>query len=171
MDLHPLFIHFPIGLLTLYSFLEVIRYFASGTRWTHTRTILVITGVLGAFVSLATGENAERLLRKPELHSVLEMHSLLANATTWTYAVLAAAYLLLWLQEATILHSLPQIFRKPLSIAMSIATTLAGPHVAPILAVLCFLGLLMVGSLGAILVYGQDFDPITSFIYRIMFGG
>ena len=171
MDLHPLFIHFPIALLTLYSFLEVIRFVAAGARWAHVRAILVITGVLGAFASLLTGETAEHLFQKPELRSVLEVHSLLANVTTWTFAVLAAAYLLLWLKETTLLESLPQVVRKPLSIAMTIASTVAGPRVAPILAVLSFLGLLMVGSLGAILVYGPDFDPITSFIYRILFGG
>ncbi|UPA22256.1 hypothetical protein K8942_04365 [Candidatus Peribacteria bacterium] len=171
MDLHPLFIHFPIALLSVYSFLELIRYFAAGARWTHTRGVLVITGVIGAFMSLSTGETAEHLFKKAELHAVLEIHSLLANVTTWVYAILAAAYLLLWLQGTTLLQSVPQGFRTPISIGMRIASVITSARIAPVLATLGFLGLLMVGSLGAILVYGPDFDPVTSFMYRLFFGG
>ncbi len=168
MDFHPLFIHFPIALLTVYSFLEMIRYFAAGKRWVHTRAVLVITGVLGAFMSLATGENAEHLFEKTELHSVLEMHSLLANITTWIYAVLAVAYLITWL-EKVLLESWPQILKKSRSAFMPIASTVTGPLVAPMLAALGLLCLLMVGALGGILVYGPDADPITSLIYRWVF--
>lgn len=171
MDAHPLVVHFPIALLTLYSALEVIRYFASGARWVHTRTVLVVVGALGAFMSLATGEVAEHLYGNRDLHAVLEMHALSANVTTWTYAVLAAAYLLLWLRETPLFAFVPQAWVKPVASVMSVASTVAGPVLAPALAAVGFLGLLLTGALGAILVYGPHFDPVTSAVYRVLFGG
>lgn len=171
MDLHPIFIHFPIALLTLYSFCEVVKRFTKGPHWMHMRAFLVITGTIGAFAGLATGEQAEHLFSNRSLHGVLEIHSLLATTTTWAYAVLAVSYVIVLSQKTAFMKALENIMKKPVSVASNIATTILKTPVAPVLATLAFISLSMVGALGAILVYGPDFDPMTQFIHTLLFGG
>lgn len=170
MDLHPLFVHFPIALLTLYSFLEVIRRFTKGEHWMKVRAVLVIAGTIGAFVSLSTGEGAERLFGDRTLHDVLEAHAIAANATTWIYAILAVSYLILWMQQT---YPHPSLFHRiweKTRFGKSLVSKIIGTPITPALAVLGFLGLSLTGALGAILVYGPQFDPVTSLVYNLLFG-
>lgn len=170
MDLHPLFVHFPIALLCLASFLELTRRFVKNTSsWAHVRTVLYVTGTLGAFVALSTGEGAEHLFQNRDLRPVLHMHSLIANVTTWIYAVLALGYLLPWLEESFFVKRLPVSIKRPYDAVASFANILTRTPLSDVLAVLGFLGLLFVGALGAILVYGPDFDPITRLVYGMLF--
>lgn len=171
MNLHPIFVHFPIALLTLYSALEVTKYAKDSASWKHARAILVFFGTLGAFFSLSTGETAEHLFKDSSLRSVLEMHSFLATITTWVYAVLAVSYLLSWLQEERLFSSLPHALKKPVTSILALANLILGTPLAAALAILGFIGLAFVGALGAILVYGPNFDPMTSFVYALLFGG
>lgn len=58
MNLHPIFVHFPIAFLTLYSIVVILpfeKYF-SKFDWSLVRKVVLIAGVLGAFASIATGE-------------------------------------------------------------------------------------------------------------------
>jgi len=170
MDLHPLFVHFPIALLTLYSFLEVIRRFTKSEHWVQVRAVLVIAGTIGAFVSLSTGERAGQLFGDRTLHDILEAHAIAANATTWIYAVLAVSYLILWLQLTTTHPPLLQRILGKARLGEPLAAKVLGTPVAPVLAVLGFLGLSLTGALGAMLVYGPQFDPVTSLVYNLLFG-
>ena len=170
MDLHPLFVHFPIALLTLYSFLEVIRRFTKNEHWVQVRAVLVIAGTIGAFVSLSTGKRAEQLFGDRTLHDILEAHAIAANATTWIYAVLAVSYLILWLQQTTTHPPLLQRILGKARLGEPLAAKVLGTPVAPVLAVLGFLGLSLTGALGAMLVYGPQFDPVTSLVYNLLFG-
>ena len=172
MDLHPLFVHFPIALLTLYSALEVVRRFTKASYWMPLRAVLVVVGTLAAFVTLSTGEGAEELFKENEFRDVLELHSLLATVTTWLYAILAISYLLLWMARHTsFLQLLPKALERPAALLLRIASFIVDTPIAIVLAILGFLGLLLVGSLGAILVYGPAFDPVTSLVYKVLFGG
>ncbi|HRH93384.1 MAG TPA: hypothetical protein PKV72_02525 [Candidatus Peribacteria bacterium] len=173
MNIHPLVVHFPIALLCLYSALEVVKHFTKAPYWTQVRAVLVITGTAGAFASLQTGEIAEELFGATagsQAHDVLEMHSLFATVTTWVYAVLAASYVLLWLkQNPSVRKLVPQAAVPPLRYLVSIAKIVLRTPIAPILAVLGFVGLGIVGALGATLVYGPDFDPMTSLVNKMLF--
>ena len=170
MDLHPLFVHFPIALLTLYSFLEVIRRFTKNEHWVKVRAVLVIAGTIGAFVSLSSGEIAEKLFGDRTLHNLLEAHAIAANATTWIYAILAVSYLILWLQQTTAHPPLLQRILGKARLGEPLASKILGTPVAPALAALGFIGLSLTGALGAILVYGPQFDPVTSLVYNLLFG-
>lgn len=174
MNIHPLVVHFPIALLCLYSFLEVIKYFTKAPYWTQVRAVLVITGTIGAFASLQTGEIAEELFGATagsRTHDVLEMHSLFATITTWLYAVLAVSYLLLWLkQNPSVRKLVPQAAVAPLRFVLALAKFILHTPIAPILAVLGFVALGIVGALGATLVYGPDFDPMTSLVNKMLLG-
>jgi len=172
MDLHPLFVHFPIALLTLYSFLEVIRGFTKAMYWKQVRFVLVSIGTLSAFVALSSGEGAEHAFTNRDLFTVLKMHSFIASTTTWIYAILATSYLFLWLKDQQyIVKVLPNFIQKLFSICIMISTKILGTILAPLLAIMGFIGLSLTGAMGAILVYGPDFDPITSMVYKLFFGG
>lgn len=170
MDLHPIFVHFPIALLTLYSFFEVIRRWTKASFWMPLRAVLVITGTLGAFVSLSTGEGAEELYQNQSLWNVLEAHALAATVTTWIFGILAACYILQWASQQPFATSLPKAIAKPLAVLGSLAVKILRSPLAPLLAIIGFLGLSLVGALGATLVYGAEFDPITSLVNRMLFG-
>lgn len=168
MDLHPLVVHFPIALLTIYSILECVRPLTKAFYWARVRAVLVITGAVGAFASLSTGETAEHLFQNRELHDVLEMHAAIGNITTWIYAILAAGYLLLWLNVAA-QNSLPNPIKNIASMLQHIARFITETPLAILLAILGFIGLTLTGALGAILVYGPEFDPITKLVYSLLF--
>jgi hypothetical protein len=55
-------------------------------------------------------------------------------------------------------------------VIVRIAKTILTTPIAPILAILGFVGLSIVGALGATLVYGPDFDPATSLVNKMLFG-
>lgn len=169
MNIHPLIVHFPIALLSVYSLLEVIRRFTPGHKWLHARAVLVITGTIGAFFSLSSGETAEHLYQNRDLHAVLEMHSLMANITTWIYAILAACYLLHWLKVDVNQQKLPGFVRTIIDGLSKVSSVILRTPLAPLLALIAFLALGFVGGLGGILVYGPEFDPVTSLIYSTFF--
>ncbi len=121
MNIHPLFVHFPIALLTLYALFEIfipikIRAFKLLKKentvfykwlidpvWNSIKAFLVIAGTLIAFPTLQTGELAEEVFRdaatSPELFhqsqvaQLIEVHSTFANITVGIFAVLAVAYI------------------------------------------------------------------------------
>lgn len=169
MDLHPLFVHFPVALLTVYAVLETFRRWTPAEGWRTTRAVLVIVGTAFSFISLSTGEAAEHAFGKPELHDVLEMHSLLANVSTWIFAVLAASYVLTNPRVRSTVTRAPAFARRPLEALARVAGSILRTPVSIAAAIVGFACLSLVGALGGILAYGPDFDPITSAVYRLLF--
>lgn len=66
MNIHPLFVHFPIALLTVYAVAELLRFkrLTSQVWWWNVKTLLLGVGLLGGFATLQTGEIAEELIEK-----------------------------------------------------------------------------------------------------------
>ena len=81
MFLHPIVIHFPIALLTVYSILEIIRF-----KNDDTKRVLVILGTLGAYVAALTGPGGEGV-------RILDMHELFAKLTIIIYSLIAISYI------------------------------------------------------------------------------
>lgn len=166
MNIHPLFVHFPIALLSLYSVIEMLRFRALMKKdyWMPLKTILLATGTAGAFLSLQTGEMAEHLLENSSQRDLVEMHSLFANAATYLYAFLAACHLVSWIGSANV----PSSVRSAWSTAEKFATALLGSWIAPVLALIAFVLLGIVGALGGALVYGPDVDPVVRAVYDML---
>ena len=81
MFLHPIVIHFPIALLTVYSILEIIRF-----KNTNIKSLLVFLGTLGAYASALTGPAGEGI-------HILDMHRLFALITITIYSLISINYI------------------------------------------------------------------------------
>lgn len=162
MNIHPLFVHFPIALLTVYAALEIVRLpvLTRQSWYRPVKAVLLFAGFLGGMVSLQTGEIAEEAFHGTSTMRVVEVHSLFANITMWIYGILSASYLLRWISDAKpgFLAPLMKLERLLFSVPVLVLGAIAG---------LC--ALTVTGALGGALVYGPNADPIVSVIYHLFF--
>ncbi|MDE2030923.1 MAG: hypothetical protein KGI58_01535 [Patescibacteria group bacterium] len=172
MNIHPIFVHFPIALMTLYAIAELIRHkkLADTVYWFHVKAILVITGTLTAFLALSTGDDAEHLL-KADLRPLINMHANFAAASTLIFGFIALIYLIVWIKKSELDQQLSKsligdMWKSISNIANYILKT------STIMIVLALIGLIAItitGGLGGAIVYGPNVDPIVGFIYHLFF--
>lgn len=185
MNIHPLFVHFPIALLTVYAVMEFggpmllkilkvfkkegteLAQFITSELYKNIKAFLVIVGAVLGFPTLQTGEMAEHAMRAASgdtqgfgttnAGQLIELHSTFATASVWLFAVLAVAYILKhsWFNKYAILKKISDIVLNP---------CLAG-----ILAVAGIILLTITGALGGAITYGPDVDPIVQYIYNWFF--
>lgn len=176
MNIHPLFVHFPIGLLVVYSVLEVGAYLFAALRrqaWVvSVKTFLLFVGVLAALVTIVTGVMAKESIGEgdPVSSTIIGVHAPFAVATTILYLVLAAAYLIRlfdrngWWDRIVETNS---FFARVWSFKKYVAHLVLDTPLLPLLALLALIGITITGALGASIVYGPDIDPFVSFIYHL----
>lgn len=175
MNIHPLFVHFPIGLLVVYSILELGGYFLSALRrnmWAFpVKAFLLFAGVLSAFAALITGGIAEEIIEETgSFSSIVEVHSSFAVATTVLYLVLAAAYLNRvfdrnrWFDRIVVMN---RFFAWGWNKKKYLAHLILDTWLLPVLALLALITITITGALGAAIVYGPSADPFVSFIYHL----
>jgi len=171
--IHPLFVHLPIGLLVIYSIFEMTRFKVVNQQpyWFYTKAILSISGVLMAYLALATGEGAEHLIEETGTDfqkSIIETHATLAGATTAIFSILAFSYLIEWLKRSPKANEMMQRrLGNIFSFLVRLSDLIKKPSLMIILAALGLALLTITGGLGAAMVYGKDVDPIVSFIYSM----
>lgn len=166
MNIHPIFVHFPIALLSVYTLMEMmpLPVLTRQQWWFYTKAVLLFTGTIGGFAAQQTGELAEEGFRGTPTMALVELHSTYATATLWVFCVLSALYLLEWMRREGIGRNV-----KPLQMLIKIETTLFR---TPLLILGAIAGLLLVtitGALGGALVYGGDVDPVVSFFYHLLY--
>src|SRR5579872_522003 len=108
MNLHPIFVHFPIALLMVYSLMEFIRFKKVMERpyWFYLKAVFLMLGGLGALAAYFTGDMAKHAVRAGNFipsvgnfNQVVSMHQSFAILSVAIYGLLAAGYLFLWLQR------------------------------------------------------------------------
>lgn len=168
MNIHPIFVHFPIALLSVYAFFEIVRIksWQQSTWIKPVKAILVSVGVVFAFVALSTGETAEHLLANRQLRDLVEKHSLFADITTYLFLVPAVAYCFELILESSFVSKIPETISK---VMVWYTTKVAVTPVRIICAVLGTIAVFIVGALGGAIVYGPTTDPFVSFIYNLLF--
>lgn len=174
MNIHPLFVHFPIGMLVVYSALEIGAYLVPQLRrqaWVFpVKAFLLFAGVLSAIVALATGGIAEDLIAANPRAFILELHAPFAVATTLVYLILAASYTVRifdqngWSDRIVGSHS---FLVRILNIKRYLSRLVLDTWVLPFLALLGLILLTITGGLGAAIVYGPNIDPAVSFVYHL----
>ena len=170
MNIHPVFVHFPIALLTLYAILEILPMDSWYPRamWTDIKAFLVIVGGLGLLFALATGQLAEHSSFAEASRSILGLHKYFAGISTAVFGILAAAYLIRWVFEKH--PNFLGVFTVKLSFLKAIADFILKRWLVVSLALVGFIVLGITGALGGIMVYGPNGDFFTKFIYSVFFG-
>lgn len=171
MDIHPIFVHFPIALLTVYAVLELIRFekITNQPYYFYVKGSLLIIGILTSSLALQTGEMAEDGVVR-SLHDLVEMHSTFANISTWIFAVLAVAYAATWISKTEYNHKLSESFLAKIWNLLLMVTSkiMNNSFIMIILALLGLGAITITGALGGAIVYGPDVDPIVSFFYYLV---
>lgn len=174
MNIHPIFVHFPVAFLTLYAVLEILRFkvLLKQSFWFYLKAVLVIVGVLGAAAALATGDLASEILLKQhrELHDLVEMHETFAGLTFVTFLVLASGYAILWVKQYNFAWlSRENFIGKAWKVKMYFGHLIAETPLVWILALVGLVSITITGALGGSIVYGHLGDPFTSFVYNLFF--
>lgn len=169
MNIHPIFVHFPIALLSIYSVMEIIRFqkIVNSNPWPYIKATFVILGYFGASAAILTGEAAgEQYLGGRNL---VETHERFAQLTELVYGLIALAYLIALFDQWGFSSRFQQGWLKLWTIASRYKTFILKPRIVVTLAVLGLLLVLTTGGLGAILVYGPENDPFTQLLYKLIF--
>lgn len=166
-NIHPLFVHFPIAFLLLYSLLKILpfsRWFSS-VAWRQIRFVLLLAGVLGAMAASTTGEIAEHLTAPDR--RIVEMHAFFAAASTWVYGLLLAGELLAFLNPYLV-----RVFPGNLGFLLRLLTAaerlLTHRVLTTLLAVLGVFAISLTGLLGGVMVYGTSADPFAPVVLELL---
>lgn len=167
MNIHPLFVHFPIALLTVYALMEIIWYKKLTTQdwWWKLKAMLLVLGTIGGFLALQTGELAEELRGN---NSVIEIHSTYATITVWIFSIILFSYIVTFIEQHLFSAVQPGWQKTTFTFAQRISFFVK--KIAPLLAGVGLITLIITGAIGGALVYGPDADPVVHFIYSLVVG-
>lgn len=160
MNIHPIFVHFPLAFLSVYAFFEIVRIkqFTRAQWYLPVKKALLYIGTLTSFLTLQTGEMAEEALG---FHSnLVEAHSTWATGSVWIFAILAIAYLI-------------PIFETKNWFSRIRFTSVIAKYIrlyAPVIALIGLIAITIAGALGGAIVYGKNADPIVRIVYNLIIG-
>lgn len=171
MNVHPLLVHFPVALLSLYAVLEIIKIKPLKTREaTYTKALLVIVGTISACIAATAGEAIENMFQGTDIHQVVEMHSTFAGATEFIFTLLAIGYVIWAVKQQTRLYTyLKKLLGKFWKIFDLYESIITKTWIQIILSLAGLITLFITGALGAVIVYGPDIDPFVTIIYKLFF--
>lgn len=161
---HVLIVHFPIALLAIYSVLEILRIpkLQDLLHHFHIKAFTVILGTGAAVAAGLTGKLIENRVNIAD-RRLVEIHSSVAQLTTAFFGIFALLYILAWAGRENMLDRLP-LLRKYLPVIEKIIASRW-----MILAGFIGLGLItLTGTLGGILVYGPNVDPVAGAVYKLL---
>ncbi len=164
-NIHPIIVHFPVALLTIYSLIKIIPFRKKfpNFAWHDVELVLLSLGIVGAFASNSTGEIAEHLVRPP--HQLVETHATFAAIATWMYGLLLAGEVINWIQNKFSNNPKFQKWGKTVS---TIGQLLNNKVLVLLLALFGLIAIFITGLLGGVLVYGVTADPIAPFVLNLL---
>ena len=166
MDLHPIIVHFPIALLTLYGLAELLRFKALRDRvwWFYVKAALVIPGALTAGAAYLTGNAAaDALAGDYSLAPVIAAHENWAKATIIVFGMMAAFYVATfllkegWIKEGGYAGKLAGGAERILAARLPVVFALLG-----------LAAITITGALGGSIVHGPEADPVVRVVYRLL---
>ena len=174
MNIHPLFVHFPIALLTLYALMECTpkRWVARLSWWEEAKLFLLAVGVLMALPTGITGDMASHAVRGMVDPNLVHRHAYFALSTVLVFLILLGAYLRRILEKygwEDFVAKFGKIAVMLWHLKLRVAEFILMSPVRQLLALLGLVLLTITGALGASIVYGPNIDPIVSFIYHLVY--
>lgn len=138
MPLHPLFVHFPIALLSLATVVAIVGLFLKKWNLSLTLMILLVTGMIFGIISYMLGDGGEHYAMShfgaQHVQSLVHLHEKFAMSALIVYGI------------ATVTQAIRMWIVKYKTVA-AIATV--------ILTVIGFVLLIIAGHLGASITYGN----------------
>ncbi|HEV7701988.1 MAG TPA: DUF2231 domain-containing protein [Candidatus Paceibacterota bacterium] len=147
-NFHPLFVHFPIALIFIYSIIKIIplNKLLPKVSWKQIERFLLVVGFLGALAAMYTGGIAEHIV-KPN-HELVKMHSTFAFASVIIYGFL--------------------LLLEIIAMAKTKYASMSNGIFSKILALLGLLSISITGMLGGVIVSGVSADPLASMVLKIL---
>jgi uncharacterized membrane protein len=164
-NIHPIFVHFPIALLVVYSIVKILplsRWFPM-VAWKDIERILLALGTLGAFAALATGETAERLANPNR--QLVEAHALFAGISIWLYGALLLGEACGITIGLGVFSKIPSMVQRAIIMTKGI---LAHRIFSKIIAVIALVAITITGLLGGVMVYGTTADPFANIVLSLL---
>lgn len=166
MNLHPILVHFPIALLTMYAMLEfasLVKPIRDRAYVFYVKATLLLLGALAAVPTFITGFIQ---LGPPqpdsEARRTLLTHYHFAIATLVVFGFLAACYAAAWLSREW--TAMPEAWKRRLAWHRIVTESLLAPALA-LVGVAC---VTVTGALGGAMIYGPDVDPVVTFVYGML---
>lgn len=166
MNIHPIFVHFPIALLTVYAIIELVRIskLQSKDSVFYVKCTLVVLGWIASIVAASTGEIAADIVGENRL---VETHAFYAGGSQIIFGVIAVWYILMFLEKEAIKIPFIETLIRPV-LAFLIMISKKTQVCIPILAFFGLMFITITGALGGAIVYGPDIDPIVRLIYTLI---
>ena len=165
-NLHPIFVHFPVALLFLYSLVKIvpIKKWLPSVSWGSIERFLLFFGVLGAFAALSTGELAEEFVKAN--HKLVETHAFFGTFSTWVYGALLIGELAAYVNKmyAARLQSMERIG----AFSRFLERILCNRSFAIFLSFVGLVAISITGMLGGVIAYGLTADPFAPFLLKIL---
>ncbi len=164
-NIHPIFVHFPIAFLLLYSVIVIFPFskWMPKVAWKDIRRVLLLAGVAGALLANSTGEIAEEFVSGQ--HDLIDMHAFFAGASIFFYAVLLGSEFLPFVNQKIISRLNISPITKLFSFLEKLLTKRS---MMILLSVLGLLAISLTGLLGGVLVYGESADPLAPIVLKIL---
>lgn len=169
MDLHPIFVHFPIAFLTVYALMELVRFrIGKSNYWFYTKISMLFIGAGSILLAYSTGEEiGERTNLYPR--DLINIHSFFAKGTVILFGILSAVYLAVFITKNRKVYTfVPESFRGVLSLIYRIYESSFGSFVFIIFAVTGLALLTITAGLGGLMVHGSSADPFTQLLDKII---
>ncbi len=173
MNIHPIFVHFPIALLTIYAILEIlpIKKLQNSATAENIKSFLVVFGALSSILAYWTGGLAGEGIENGTLRHLIGVHSFFAGITVVIFIVIASLYSVRFISRAPIGARLMNSKIAPLwRLKLKVARMLDRRSILVSLAAVGLIALTITGGLGGAIVYGPDADPIVKLVYKIFVG-
>lgn len=169
MNIHPIFVHFPIAFLTLYAVSEFIRSKKVVTLpgWRYIKLLLLVVGLLGAFLALGTGDFGEKEFISAR--AIIRVHETFAQITTSIFSALVLYYLVFEVNVRWGAQIASTVYMRLWNIIATIFNKVFSKQVIIALAFLGLITISITGALGGAIVYGPNADPVVHLVYSWFF--
>lgn len=171
MNFHPLIVHFPVALLSTYCIFELLRFkrILKSQLFFYIKAVFVILGSISLIPAYLSGEIIQHEFE--DVNRVVGVHSAFAKSSIVIFGIIAFFYIVeLVGKNQEIIHKLGNRSTLVLKFTKMVDDIIFRKHIITAFAVIGFFIMMMLGALGGIIAHGQDIDPFTSIVYKLLFG-